>query len=237
MTVSTGDSANDRSLVREQIIADPGIVLDDAEVLKAIASVHNDQLGDNVIDGRGLAFGRLEQKLRQAGQENQLLKEVLRENAEAMQRTHHAVLKLLEIEDLQALSKFLSTELPTVMRVESVVLLPNGPNAARLLKAVPDAARGSLDPVVRRAYIEPFDSSPGRILLRQISKSPAQLYGSCSPPIRSEALLPVSIDDASLAFVLVIGSSCAENFKPGMSTELLDLVRRVVATTVGRLAA
>ena len=217
------------------IIADPRLVLDDVEVLQALASVQNDGLGDNVIDGRGMAISRLERKLNQLGAENRLLKEVLHENSEAVHRIHLVALTLLELKDFKQLADFLACELPKVMKVDVIRLLLMGSLKGRLHDSLAEFAVGRVDASVRRAYIDPLDGKPGRIVLRQVPSASAKVYGGTVKPICSEALLPVVLEGTGPAGVLVIGSSSPDGFHPNMSTDLLGLISKVFAMTVVRL--
>ena len=236
MTVASDAGKGGQPRTRDLIIADPKLVLDDVEVLQALASVQNDGLGDNVIDGRGMAISRLEQKLRQLGAENRLLKEVLHENSEAVHRIHLAALTLLEVKDFKRLADFLAGELPKVMKVEVIKLLLMESLEARIRKPLAEFAVGPVDASVRRAYIDPIDGKPKRIVLRQAPDASAKVYDGIGQPIRSEALLPVSIDGPGPAGVLVIGSSNPDSFHPNMSTDLLELISKVFAMTVVRLS-
>lgn len=222
--------------IRDLIIADPKLVLDDVEVLQALASVQNDGLGDNVIDGRGMAIRRLEQKLRQLGAENRLLKEVLHENSEAVHRIHLAALTLLEIKDFKQLADFLDGELPKVMKVEAIRLLLIGSLKGRIRDSLAEFAVGRVGASVKRAYVGPVDEKPEKVVLRQVPKDSAKVYGTTGKPVRSEALLPIALDGAHLAGVLVFGSSDPDSFRPNMSTDLLELIGKVFAMTVVRLS-
>ncbi len=223
--------------VKELIIANPGLVLDDVKVLQALAAVQNEGLGTNVIDGRGIAFNRLEQKLKHVQMENQLLKDVLHENSEAMHRIHFAALTLLEVKDSRRLADFLTGELPNVMKVEQILLLLDKPLKGKLRDLLADLAKSPVDASVRRAYLDPVRGTPDKIVLRQVSRTPTPVYGEIGPPIRSEALLPIMVDGSGMIGILAIGSSEPESFKPHMSTELLELIRQVFTITVARLAA
>ena len=221
--------------VKDLIIADPGLVLDDVEVLQALAAVRNDRLGENVIDGRGMAISRLEQELKQLQEENKLLKEVLHENSDAVHRIHLAALSLLETDDTSRLGDFIDGELPKVLKVEKVRLLLDSSVDGGIPELLTRIATGPIDASVRRGYLDPVKGTPERVILRQISKTPTQVYGEAGPPIRSEALLPIAVDGLGLIGVLVVGSSRSESFRPHMSTELLELIGKVFAMTVARL--
>lgn len=236
MTIASDTGKGEQSRIRELIIADPRLVLDDVEVLQALASVQNDGLGDNVIDGRGMAIRRLEQKLRQLGAENRLLKEVLHDNSEAVHRIHLAALTLLEIKDFKLLADFLAGELPKVMKVETIRLLLMGSLKGRIHDSLAEFAVGRIDASVRRAYIDPVEGKPEKVVLRQVPRASAKVYGAAGKPIRSEALLPIALDGAELAGVLVVGSSNPDSFHPNMSTDLLELISKVFAMTVVRLS-
>ena len=236
MTTASDVGKGGQPRIRDLIIADPRLVLDDVEVLQALASVQNDGLGDNVIDGRGIAIRRLEQKLRQLGAENRLLKEVLHENSEAVHRIHLAALTLLEIKNFKQLADFLAGELPRVMKVEVIRLLLLDSLKGRIRDSLAEFAVGRVDGTVRQSYINLVEGKPEKVVLRQVPDASPNVYGTTGKPIRSEALLPVALDGADLAGVLVVGSSNPESFHPNMSTDLLELIGKVFAMTVARLS-
>ena len=58
-----GNSEKTIGTLRDMIIADPGTVLNDIEVVKALAAAENINLGDNVIDARSVALKTLMTRL------------------------------------------------------------------------------------------------------------------------------------------------------------------------------
>ena len=49
--------------VREQIIAQPEVILDDQAVMRALVAANERALGSNIVDLRGIAMERLEARL------------------------------------------------------------------------------------------------------------------------------------------------------------------------------
>ena len=49
--------------VRDKIIADPEVLLEDADIMRALVAANEQSMGGNIVDLRGIAMERLEARL------------------------------------------------------------------------------------------------------------------------------------------------------------------------------
>ena len=222
--------------MREQIIANPGIVLDDTKVLRALASVENHKLGTNVIDGRGLAIRKLEERLISIEADNQALANILQENDNAMTEVLQAVLILIDTTSAARLRVVMASELPRLLGLGSIVLLLDGTMKHGFDRIQGGPIRSVKAVTAREAYLAPALEKPGSVILRPVRDALAAVYGRGGPEIRSEALLPISSGETGQVGVLVMGSERPGHFQPNMSTTLLEFFREVFTRRAIELA-
>ncbi len=236
MTQSEHPTVSGLAELREQIIANPGIVLDDSKVLQALASVENQKLGTNVIDGRGLAIRKLEERLISIEADNQALANILRENDDAMTEALQAALILIDTTSAARLRVVLASELPRLLRLGSIVLLLDGTVKHGFDRIQGGPVRSIKTAAARDDYLAPVQERPGKVLLRPVRTALPAVYGKGGPVIRSEAVLPFSHGEAGLVGVLVLGSEKPGHFQPNMSTTLLEFFRDVFTRKAIELA-
>src|SRR5210317_627638 len=56
-------SPRNEPTLRDAILSDPSVVLEDMDVMRALMQAHDATRGGNIIDMRGLAMNRLEERL------------------------------------------------------------------------------------------------------------------------------------------------------------------------------
>ena len=87
---------------------------------------------------------------------------------------------------------------------------------------------------MQRYYSLPEAFETGRILLRPTTPLSVEAYGRSGPPLRSEALLPLSFRDPHKMGLLLMGSRNAHQFEAGMGTDLLEFFRAAAERLVWR---
>ncbi len=216
-TASTGDD------LRRRIIEDPDVILDDREVMRALFEANGSALGGNVVDLRGLALERLEERLDRLEDTHRSVIAAAYENLAGTNQVHRAVLRLLEPEDFPAFLEDLGGEVAEILRVDCIRLVlesvqNDGAEAlARLDGVIAVVGRGFVDGYLtqgRRAPVRP-------VVLRQIQPQDDSVYGRNSDWIRSEACLRLDLGPGRLPGMLALGSEDPHQFKPTQGTDLL----------------
>ena len=249
--------------IRSRIISDPDIVLDDPDVLMAIAAAADVDLGERVYDMREVALSVL--KARLDGQKATHTKVIAAtyENHVGTQIMHRAVLALLEAENLDSVLSALRDTLPGILRIDAIRLVVEVANQSKLLgRDITGEAMGDVvvfcpeDSV--RDYLS-FDPGQvnGKAILRQVEHGASEIYGSVGAMIRSEALLCLSSqvlgipqhawssraqgaskgkdrEKAESPWLLALASKDPEQFKPGMGTDLISFFGAALLRVLGR---
>ncbi len=208
--------------IRDQIIADPEVILEDRDVMRALVAANESSLGPNIVDLRGIAIDRLESRLERLEDTHRSVISAAYENLAGTNMIHRAVLRLLEATDFPAFLDDLG-EVAEILRVDTLrlVLETEHPEEAEALARVADVlvtvARGRTD-----AYITGGRNLPARpVTLRQVQPDTDEIYGENADWIHSEALLRLDLGAGRLPGMLALGSEDPHQFKPTQGTDLL----------------
>ena len=85
---------------RDRLLADPGAILADRDLMRALVAAREAEVGDNVIDIRGRAMQALETRLDRLESTHESVIAAAYDNQSGMAVIHRAVLGLLETADL-----------------------------------------------------------------------------------------------------------------------------------------
>ncbi len=207
---------------RRRVLADPGLVLDDAELMRVLVLTSERAMGGNVVDLRGMAMERLESRLERLEETHRAVIAAAYENLSSTNQIHRALLKLLDAERFETFVLDLGGEVAQILRVDCVrLVLESAETQAGSL--------GKLDAVMRvkaPGYVEHWMSAgraaPARpIVLRQGVPPSTGPYGEVAADLRSEALMRLDLGKGRLPGMLAMGSEDPHRFKPGQGTDLL----------------
>ncbi len=210
------------SEIRELILANPEIVLEDREVLRAVAHADQGTFGPDVVDLRGIALERLESRLGRLEDTHRSVIAAAYENLAGTNVIHRAVLRILEATEFTSFLTDLQ-DVAEIMRVDTLRLVletaQDGEMAAlsRLGDVLAIVDKGWID-----TYITSGRNIPARaVTLRQIQPETDDVYGENSDWIQSEALLRLDFGPGRLPGMLALGSEDPHQFKPTQGTDLL----------------
>ena len=82
--------------LRERILREPDVILEDIDVMRALIRANDRQIGDNVVDLRGIAMERLEHRLDRLEDTHRSVIAAAYDNLAGTNLVHRAVLQLLE---------------------------------------------------------------------------------------------------------------------------------------------
>lgn len=209
--------------VREQIIAQPEVILDDQDVMRALVAANERALGSNIVDLRGIAMERLEARLDRLEETHRSVIAAAYENLAGMNLIHRAILRMLDPADFEAFMADLGGEVAEILRVDVVRLVletaveNKDAAVARLGKVLVVAEPGFID-----GYLGQRHGSTARpVTLRQVHEPDPRLYGESGFWVRSEACLRLDLGKGRLPGMLVMGAEDPHQFKPGQGTDLL----------------
>ena len=123
--------------LREKIIADPEVILEDQDVMRALIAANERSMGGNIVDLRGIAMERLEARLDRLEDTHRSVIAAAYENLAGTNQVHRAILRMLDPTEFEAFLRDLGGEVAEILRVDSV-------------KLVLESVQNDDDPVVRR---------------------------------------------------------------------------------------
>lgn len=152
--------------------------------------------------------------------------ETSRSNMAYQQKTHAAVLKLLNANSLEQLVESINNDLPGVLDVDVVALAleQTGSIDCESLKVTP-LVPGEVD------YL--LGAGQDVLLLADLADE-AQIFGSNSEQFRSAALVRLDPGPIAPSGVLAMGALQEAAFHPSQGTELLAFLARVVGFCIHR---
>lgn len=212
--------------LRDQILADPGLVLDDMELMRAILKAEGSSLGRKVVDLRGVLVERLEERLDRLEDTHREVLAAAYDNVAGTAQVHRACLVILEAGDFAAFLAALTRDVPRILGVDVIRLGLEAPAAEPGQGLGPEDLR---DVVVAlpAGGAETYATAgrggtPRPVVLRGLARASATIYGPHAGRVRSEAALLLSLGPKSLPGVLALGAFEPDRFDPEQGTDLLE---------------
>ena len=220
--------------IRERLLTKPEIILEDRDLMRALVSRHENAMGENIVDMRGLAMERLEERLARLEETHATVLAVAYDNLSGMHTVHRAVLRLLECRTMEEFLNALRTDVATCVRVEGVrlILETTAMSEAPALKQL-----GDIVFVAEEGFSASYagrDPADKPVMLREVMPGHGGLYGARAEEIQSEALLRVDLGPNRLPGMLALGSIDAGQFRPGHGTDLLAFFGGVIERAMRR---
>jgi uncharacterized protein YigA (DUF484 family) len=225
--------------LRDRILSDPAVLLDDADIMRALVSANDRAMGNNVVDLRGIAMERLEARLDRLEDTHRSVIAAAYENLAGTNQIHRAILRMLEPVRFEVFLRDLGGEVAEILRVESVRLVieaqdPGDDPAVRRVDSVLAVERpGFVDDYIARGRSQPAR----QVTLRQIRPDQGSVYGDKSDYIQSEACLRLDFGQGRLPGMLVLGSEDPHQFTPQQGTDLLGFFAGVFERAMRRWLA
>lgn len=212
-------------LLRDKIISDPEVILEDRDLMRALVAANERAMGTNIVDLRGVAMQRLEARLDRLEDTHRSVIAAAYENLAGTNQIHRAVLKMLDPMDFEAFLKCLGTEVAEILRVDCLRLVleshaaEDDPALRRVGEVLCVAEPGFAQEYMRAGRIS--GSQPRSVVLRQVLPGSGAIYGEAADWIRSEALMRLDLGEGRLPGLLVMGAEDPHQFKPAQGTDLL----------------
>ena len=222
--------------LREAIIAQPDVILDDKDLMHALIAANERSMGGNIVDLRGLAMERLEARLDRLEDTHRSVIAAAYENLAGTNQVHRAILRMLDPTEFEQFLKDLGGEVATILRVDAI-------------KLVLESAQNDSDPVVERlgdvlsvapeGFIDDYlthgrGGQVRQVTLRQVQDSLPATYGEGREWIRSEACLKLDFGEGRLPGMLVMGAEDPHMFGPQQGTDLLSFFAGVFERAMRR---
>ncbi|MGK7651660.1 MULTISPECIES: DUF484 family protein [unclassified Roseovarius] len=220
--MSSKPEINDQ--MRDKIIAQPDVILEDQDLMRALIAANERAMGNNIVDLRGIAMDRLEARLERLEDTHRSVIAAAYENLAGTNQVHRAILRMLDPVEFEDFLKDLGGDVATILRVDCVKLVlesvqnDDDPAVKRLGDVLSVAEPGFIE-----QYLGAGRSGPVRqVTLRQVHEGDARIYGREAEFMRSEACLLLDFGESRLPGLLVMGSEDPHQFSPQQGTDLLS---------------
>lgn len=216
---------------RDKILSEPGMILDDPDVMAALVAANDAARGENVVDLRGVAMERLESRLTRLEDTHRSVIAAAYDNLAGTNQVHRAILAFLEPLDFKDFLKVLSTDVADILRVGRVRLVLEADEDAPLddpsgiLALAPE---GFLDRYVGQGR------GPAQVTLRAVPQGQGTVFGPDANWVRSEALLMLHFGEGRHPGCLAFASDDPEHFHPSQGTDLLTFLGAVFERAMRR---
>lgn len=207
---------------RDKLLADPGEILADRDLMRALVDARETQTGNKVVDIRGRAMEALENRLDRLEAQHESVIAAAYDNLSGTAVVHRAVIGLLETSDLAEFIASLQSEIAPILRIETLRLVvedtPALPGISGDIVVIPE---GQMDQLFAADRPNPRGDD---ITLRRVAQITRPLHGENAV---SEALLPLALGARRPRAMLLMGSRDAARFAPIHGTDLLRFFAQV----------
>lgn len=214
--------------IREKIISEPDVILEDADLMQALMAASDRLRGDNVVDMRGLALDRMQTRLDRLENTHQSVIAAAYDNLAGTQQIHRAILRLLDPMSVDGFFAALSGEVSDVLRVDTLSIFIESDDTEEGRMTPVNEVLNAVAPGFVQSYLKASPEAPARqVTLRRVKERP-------NSRIRSEACLRLDFGEGHLPGLLVLGSTNPEQFNPAHGTDLLAFFTGVFERSMRR---
>nr|WP_309501269.1 DUF484 family protein [uncultured Roseovarius sp.] len=225
--------------LRERIIAQPDVILEDQDLMRALIAANERAMGGNIVDLRGIAMDRLEARLDRLEDTHRSVIAAAYDNLAGTNQVHRAILRMLDPTEFETFLRDLGGEVAHILRVDAIRLVlesvqnDEDPAVKRLGDVLNVAEPGFID-----RYLTGGRGGPQRqVTLRQVHDNDNRLYGDDAGYIRSEACLRLDFGEGRLPGMLVMGAEDPHQFSPQQGTDLLTFFAGIFERSMRRWLA
>ncbi|ABD53948.1 DUF484 family protein [Jannaschia sp. CCS1] len=210
---------------RDRALADPELILEDRDLMRALISANDRQMGGNIVDMRGIAMERLQNRLDRLEDTHRSVIAAAYENLAGTNQIHRSIIRLLDAKEFTEFLTMLGTDVAGILRVDRVRLVlesaeateTEAPKVQKLEDVLTIVAPGFVKDYVTGARDVPHR----QVSLRQVGGDAERIFGEASRWIHSEACLTLDLGEGRLPGLLVMGAEDPHQFRPSQGTDLL----------------
>ncbi len=227
--------------LREKILSEPDLVLDDQAVMRALISANVKSMGSNIVDLRGVAMNRLEDRLDRLEDTHRSVIAAAYDNLAGTNQVHRAILRLMDGVEFEHFMADLQGDVAEILRIDSIRLVletrQTDMDAAAALSDVSDVITLVIPGFVEAYLTGGRDTSTRPVTLRTVGPASEQVFGEDAGFIKTEACLKLDFGPGRLPAMLVLGSDDPQHFTPQQGTDLLAFFGGVFERVMRRYLA
>ncbi|MHA1128119.1 MAG: DUF484 family protein [Alphaproteobacteria bacterium] len=229
--------------LKEEILRDPAVVLDDSEVMRALLESTDKAKGENVLDLRSIFVARLEERLDRLEDTHRSVVAVAYENLAGNNQIQRAVITLLSADTLAEFVQALNHDVANVLGVDVIRLCIEGdkPHGGRPVD--PENPDSSIivalptDGVTNYITGQRSGPDPKQITLRRTTEAKSSVFGNAAVDVTSEAVLRLDIGGQTARGLVAFGSFEDKRFAPDQGTDLLVFLAHAIERILRRWVA
>ena len=183
--------------------------------------------GDGVLDFQQFMLERLRRDLLRLQDEQASLVATSRGNLASQARVHRAALAMLRAGNFEQLLQIVTTDIAVLIDVDVVTLGVESAAAPTMRLPMPGIH------LLRSGMVDALLGEREALLATGIHGDPA-LFGAACGLVRSQALLRLSFGRTAPVGLMCLGTRNPEMFCPGLGTELLGFLARVVEIAIAQ---
>jgi uncharacterized protein YigA (DUF484 family) len=185
------------------------------------------EVGAGVVDFQQFLFERQRQEVARLNTEYRNLIAVTRGNLASQNRVHKAALAVLAAPSFGQLLQIVTTDFAVVLDVDVVTMA-----VENMAGITPRMAVNGIQ-LLKTGTVEALLGDERAVLYDADVPGDPELFGGAAGLVRSQALLRLRFGRESPTGLLCIGTRKPGRFHPGLGTELLGFLARVVGLAVG----
>ena len=218
--------------LREKIISQPDVILEDQDLMQALIAANERAMGGNIVDLRGIAMERLENRLDRLEDTHRSVIAAAYENLAGTNQVHRAILRMLDPLEFEVFLR----DLADILRVDCMKLVlesvqdDDEPAVQRLGDVLSVAEPGFIADYLTQGRNVPLR----QVTLRQMQEGAPEIYDDKAGWIRSEACLKLDFGTGRLPGMLAMGSEDPHQFTPQQGTDLLGFFASVFERSMRR---
>src|SRR5262249_31516852 len=185
------------------------------------------EMDDGIVDFQQFLFERQRRELVRVNTEYRNLIATCRGNLASQTRVHKAALTILAAPSFGQLLQIVTTDLAVLLDVDVVTIaVGNGAGVVPRLpvQGIRRLVSGAVEALLGEDRVALYDAD--------VVGDP-QLFGAAAGLVRSQALLRLTFGRGSPVGLLCLGTRKAGRFHPGLGTELLGFLARIVGLSIG----
>lgn len=211
--------------LRKRILSNPAVVLDDPEIMEALANAQSTNHGGNVVDMRSMAMARLETRLDRLEETHQTVIAAAYDSVAVTRQVHRALLTMIAPMEFDEFLAGLNGEVADCLRARAIRLVIETRPGEKL--AGPAAGCDAIA-TVSEGYTAEYrgagrKAKPQDLILRRVQSPVPEVYGEAAGQIRSEAVMALDLGPGRLPGMLAIGAASPDAYRPGDATDLLEV--------------
>lgn len=227
--------------LKGEILKDPALILDDAELMRALLNSDDEAKGGNVVDLRGAFVTRLEERLNKLEDTHRTVIAAAYENLAGTNQIHRAILSLLDADSFDDFLQATQKDVANILAVDVIRLCLESDKADGGQAIGPD---GPLKETVIAlpvtgvsAYITGGRNRATRqVTLRAASEAKDAVFGP-SNVVQSEAILRLDLGPNNPQGLVALGSTDLNRFAADQGTELLSFFAQTLERMLRRWIA